>query len=111
MFKPIFMSWVIVGVGWLFYLLLSPFSAASQNKPSNEVSVESGPSLGSASAPVTSIEFSDFQCSYCRRFWSETLPKLKDGYMKPGSARFGCRHCARLGAHPHQRSEAAAARP
>src|SRR5215475_12852791 len=102
MFKPIFMSWVIVGVGWLFYLLLSPFSAASQNKPSNEVSVESGPSLGSASAPVTIIEFSDFQCSYCRRFWSETLPKLKDAYINTGKARFGYRHFAILGKHSEQ---------
>src|SRR5215813_5669017 len=79
MFKPIFMSWVIVGVGWLFYLLLSPFSVASQNKSSNEVSVESGPSLGSASAPVTIIEFSDFQCSYCKRFLGRDSAQAQGG--------------------------------
>ena len=102
MFKPIFMSWALIGVGWLFYLLLSPFSAASQNKSSNEVSVGSGPSLGSASAPITIIEFSDFQCSFCKKFWAETLPKLKEAYINTGKARFGYRHFAILGKHSEQ---------
>jgi hypothetical protein len=76
MFKPIFMPLAIIGAGWLFYILLSPFSAASQSKYANEVSVGSGPSLGSPSAPVTIIGFSDFQCSFCKGL-GETLPKLK----------------------------------
>ena len=102
MFKPIFMSSAMIGVGWLLYLLLSPFSAASQNKSSNEVSVGSGPSLGSASAPITIIEFSDFQCSFCRKFWLETLPKLKEAYINTGKAQFSYRHFAILGKHSEQ---------
>ena len=92
----------MIGVGWLLYLLLSPFSAASQNKSSNEVSVGSGPSLGSASAPITIIEFSDFQCSFCRKFWLETLPKLKEAYINTGKAQFSYRHFAILGKHSEQ---------
>jgi protein-disulfide isomerase len=102
MLKPIFMSWAIIGVGWISYLLLGPFTAASQNKSSNEASVGSGPSLGSASAPVTIIEFSDFQCSFCKKFWAETLPKLKEAYINTGKARFGYRHFAILGKHSEQ---------
>jgi protein-disulfide isomerase len=102
MFKTMFMSWAIIGVGWLFYLLLSPLSAASQSKSANEVSVGSGPSLGAASAPVTIIEFSDFQCSYCKRFWAETLPQLKEAYINTGKARFSYRHFAILGKHSEQ---------
>ena len=96
------MSSAMIGVGWLLYLLLSPFSAASQNKSSNEVSVGSGPSLGSASAPITIIEFSDFQCSFCRKFWLETLPKLKEAYINTGKAQFSYRHFAILGKHSEQ---------
>lgn len=92
----------MIGVGWLLYLLLSPFSAAFQNKSSNEVSVGSGPSLGSASAPITIIEFSDFQCSFCRKFWAETLPKLKEAYINTGKAQFSYRHFAILGKHSEQ---------
>jgi protein-disulfide isomerase len=102
MFKPIFMPLAIIGAGWLFYLLLSPFWAASQNKSPNEVSVGSGPSLGSASAPITIVEFSDFQCSFCKRFWAETLPKLKEAYINTGKARFSYRHFAILGKHSEQ---------
>ena len=77
MFKRMFTARTIIAVGWLFCLLLRPFSSVSQSKSANEVSLGSGPTLGSASAPVTIIEFSDFQCGFCKRFWAETLPKLK----------------------------------
>ncbi len=56
-----------------------------------------GATLGSAKAPVTVIEFSDFQCSFCRKFWSDTLPKLKQTYIKQGQARLTFRHFAILG--------------
>jgi protein-disulfide isomerase len=46
---------------------------------------------------VTIVEFSDFQCSFCRKFWADTLPKLKDTYIKQGKARFVYRHFAILG--------------
>jgi protein-disulfide isomerase len=64
--------------------------------------VGSGSSLGSASAPVTIVEFSDFQCGFCKRFWAETLPKLKEAYIDTGKARFVYRHFAILGKHSEQ---------
>ena len=56
-----------------------------------------GPAKGSEAAPITIIEFSDFQCSYCRKFWKETLPRLEAEYVKPGKIRFVYRHLAILG--------------
>ena len=48
--------------------------------PRREVDVEaSDPSLGRASAPVTLIEFSDFQCPFCQRV-APTLKKIRDTY-------------------------------
>ena len=96
----------IVALGWLCCLLLKP-SLASQTKFANELSVESGPILGSASAPVTIIEFSDFQCSYCKRFWADTLPKLREAYIDKGKVRFIYRHFAILGKHSEQAAQAA----
>jgi len=44
--------------------------------------------MGSPSAPVTIVEFSDFECPYCKRFHEETLPKLKQHYIDKGLVRF-----------------------
>ena len=43
--------------------------------------------LGSKDAPVVIIEFSDFQCPFCRSFWSDTLPLLKSEYIDTGKVR------------------------
>jgi protein-S-isoprenylcysteine O-methyltransferase Ste14 len=56
-----------------------------------------GPTLGSSSAAVSIVEFSDFQCSFCKKFWTDTLPKLKESYIKKGRARLVYRHFAILG--------------
>jgi protein-disulfide isomerase len=48
--------------------------------PRREVDIEaSDPSLGRASAPVTLIEFSDFQCPFCQRV-EPTLKKVRETY-------------------------------
>jgi protein-disulfide isomerase len=107
MFKSRFMIRMMVAVGWLCGLLLNPSTSASQSKSANELSVGSGPILGSASAPVTIIEFSDFQCSFCKRFWADTLPKLRDAYIDQGKVRFVYRHFAILGKHSEQAALAA----
>ena len=52
------------------------------------VSVDDDPYLGNLSAPVKVIEFSDFQCPYCRVFWTDTLPLLKTDYINTGKILF-----------------------
>jgi protein-disulfide isomerase len=48
--------------------------------PRRDVQIEStDPSLGRSSAPVTVIEFSDFQCPFCQRV-APTLKKVRDTY-------------------------------
>jgi protein-disulfide isomerase len=48
--------------------------------PRRQVEIEStDPSLGRASAPVTLIEFSDFQCPFCQRV-APTLKRLRETY-------------------------------
>jgi protein-disulfide isomerase len=43
---------------------------------------------GSAQAPVTVYEMSDFQCPYCRSFATETFPQLERDYIRPGKVRW-----------------------
>jgi len=43
---------------------------------------------GCADAPITIIEFTDYQYPYCRRFQSEAWPRLKRKYVDSGKVRF-----------------------
>jgi protein-disulfide isomerase len=45
-------------------------------------------SKGSAKAPVTVYEMSDFQCPYCRQFALETFPQLERDYIRSGKVRW-----------------------
>lgn len=46
------------------------------------------PALGRSGAPLTMVEFTDYQCPYCRRFQAEVWPKLKRNYIDTGKLRF-----------------------
>jgi len=46
------------------------------------------PFIGKENAPVTIIEFSDFQCPFCRRFYTQTLPQIKSQYIDTGKVKF-----------------------
>lgn len=67
-----------------------------------------GPVKGAADAPVTMVEFLDFQCVYCRKFWQETLPKIEERYIRTGKVRLVYRHFAILGEASVQAAQAAA---
>ena len=47
--------------------------------PRFDVDAGEGPSLGPANAPITIVEFSEFQCPYCAKV-QPTLKKLKERY-------------------------------
>lgn len=63
-----------------------------------DIPTEGFPSLGPADAPITIVEFSDFQCPYCRRFHEETYRALLDAY--PGQIRFVYRNLPLTSIHP-----------
>lgn len=68
---------------------------------------KNGPFRGNGQAPVTLIEFSDFQCSFCRKFWQTTLPLLDKKYISTGKVRFIYRHFAVLGKPSEASAQAA----
>lgn len=53
-----------------------------------EVSEDDDAILGNKNAPVTVIEFSDYQCPFCRKFWQDTLPEIKKNYIDTGKVKF-----------------------
>src|SRR3989344_2065532 len=52
------------------------------------VSVDDDAFMGNEKAKVTIVEFSDFQCPFCRTFWSGALPQIKKEYIDTGKVKF-----------------------
>lgn len=52
------------------------------------VSADDDPFLGNEKAKVTVVEFSDFQCPFCRSFWRDSLPQIKKEYIGIGKIKF-----------------------
>lgn len=73
-----------------------------------EVSEDDDAFIGDKDAPVVMIEFSDFQCPFCRSFWRDTFPLIKSEYIDTGKVRFVYRDFP-LSFHPGAMSAAQAA--
>lgn len=63
-------------------------------------SADDDPVLGDKNAPVEIIEFSDYQCPFCRKFWTETLPLIKAEYIDTGKVKFVYRDFPLDSIHP-----------
>src|ERR1051326_2988824 len=53
-----------------------------------KVSLDGVPMLGSKDAPLTIVEFTDYQCPFCQRFHTTTFNDLKKNYIDTGKVRF-----------------------
>ncbi len=75
--------------------LLERQQTAAQAQPQTpqkvKVSVKVDPGwqvMGHDDAPVTIMEFSDYQCPFCRRYHSQTFAELKKNYIDTGKVRY-----------------------
>ncbi|WP_299805996.1 thioredoxin domain-containing protein [uncultured Shewanella sp.] len=66
------------------------------------------PQLGDATAQLAIIEFSDYQCPYCKRFIDQTFTKLKSNYIDTGKVQYLTRDFP-LSFHPKAKGAAIAA--
>ena len=73
--------------------------------PTQPLSLEGLPLLGSTGAKAGLLIFSDFECPYCASFAGEIMPALKKRYVDTGLARVGFRH---LPLRIHNRAKRAA---
>ncbi len=63
-----------------------------------DVPADDDPSLGPDNAPITIIEFSDYQCSFCKKWQDEVLDRLLANY--PSQVRFVYRDFPLISIHP-----------
>lgn len=66
--------------------------------------------FGEDNAPVTIVEFTDYQCPFCQRAFQQTYPQLVSDYVDSGKARYLIRDLPLTGLHPNAEDAAVAAR-
>src|SRR5215207_11734859 len=69
-------------------LLAGPAALAGQTRADSTAQPLAGRVRGSATAPVTVYEMSDFQCPYCRTFALTTFPARDSAYVATGKVRW-----------------------
>jgi protein-disulfide isomerase len=98
-------------------LLLNPpatraAAAPAAPAPNEKVKMSVGTgwyAMGRDDAPVTMVEFTDYQCPFCRKFESDSFAQLKKEYIDTGKVRFVSRDLP-LDFHPNAPAAAMAAR-
>ena len=72
------------------------------------VSIDDDPIQGDLNAPITIIEFSDYQCPFCKRFYEESHQTIIDDYVATDKVRYVYRDFP-LDSHPQALPAATAA--
>ena len=89
----------------------APAPAPAEDKPVRATigDLSALPMLGSKNAPLTIVEFTDYQCPFCQRFHVTAFNELKKAYIDTGKARFYSKDLP-LDFHPNAMRAAQAAR-
>ena len=77
--------------------ILDAFAQNEETKNNNELKLDSlvadgAPTLGNLNAPVTIIDFSDFQCYMCKRYVQSTEPIINEKYIESGKVNLIFKH-------------------
>ena len=73
-----------------------------------DIPIGTAPSWGPTDAPITIIEFSDYECAYCKKWYTETWTQLQQAY--PNKIRLVYKDFPLYQAHPNASPAAKAAR-
>ncbi len=66
---------------------VAPQAAPTEDLSPKQVSVDDDPILGNKDAKVTIVEFSDYECPFCKRHFDQTFPDLKKDYIDTGKVK------------------------
>ena len=80
--------------------LLERSPEPTQPLPESLMVVGDAPFKGNAEAPITLIEFSDYQCPFCARHARDTLAEIDKAYVSTGKVRYVFRNFPIEGIHP-----------
>jgi protein-disulfide isomerase len=69
-----------------------PMIASTQNLSFSRLEQNGSPVFGNTSAPITIVQFGDFQCHFCGRFARDTEPQINQTYIETGKTNLVFKH-------------------
>ena len=84
-------------------------SGVNNNGPIS-VNIEGSPVKGKENAPVTIVEFSDYECPFCSKFFTETYSLIKKNYIDKGKVKLVFKDFPLSNIHKNAQKAAEAAR-
>jgi protein-disulfide isomerase len=106
-------AWSLLSLAGL-WLLCSATGAAAQGPPRVQkvaavetyqgtpvgFTADGHPFRGKPDAPLTLVEYTDYLCPFCERYFSQTLPALLEKYVRTGQVKFVVRDFPLVSLHP-----------
>ena len=80
---PIFIG-IVAGS---FLVLYQPQSVDSKILTQSNLIENGSPVLGDSNAPITILEWGDYQCTYCYKFHQETLDIINENFIQTGKVK------------------------
>lgn len=118
-FYLLFGAVAVIGVGVVGYNVSSgmfgsavsaPVEVAGLENPETLVAMARGVTKGDPDAPITIVEFGDFQCPSCASFAQTYKPQVELGFIESGQAKFVFYDFPLTSIHPNAFLAARAAR-
>ncbi|MBW3534578.1 MAG: DsbA family protein [Gemmatimonadetes bacterium] len=99
-----------IGTSAIGSAVAEPVDVEGLDDPTRLVELAQGVTMGDPDAPITIIEFGDYQCPGCGAFAQQVKPQIEFAYVEPGTARFVYYDYPIINAHPQAFLAARAAR-
>lgn len=79
---------IIMGIITGTFLAFYPESGPESSRLTSTKLIEGGsPIMGDPNAPITILEWGDYQCTYCYKFHQDTLDTINENFIKTGKVK------------------------
>lgn len=79
---------IVIGIITGMFLAFNPESKSESSLLTTTKLIENGsPIIGDPDAPITILEWGDYQCTYCYKFHQSTLNTINESFIKTGKVK------------------------
>lgn len=96
-------------VGAIYLFTSSGSYSNSGNVVAANINIDDAFIKGDPDAPVTIVEYGDYECPFCKRFHDTVLPQIEKEFIETGKAKYIFKDFPLVRYHPHAQKASEAA--